>query len=48
VRPLIGAMRTRGVHVGRVFPAMPRHMRVTIGKPEQMDAFLRTFAEVVA
>jgi len=48
VRPLIGAMRTRGVHVGRVFPAMPHHMRVTIGKPEQMEAFLRTFAEVVA
>lgn len=48
VRPLIGAMRTRRVHVGRVFPAMPHHMRVTIGKPEQMEAFLRTFAEVVA
>ena len=44
VRPLIGAMRTRGVHVGRVFPAMPHHMRVTIGKPEQMEAFVRAFA----
>jgi histidinol-phosphate aminotransferase len=48
VRPLIGAMRTRGVHVGRVFPAMPHHMRVTIGKPEQMETFVRTFAEVIA
>ena len=48
VRPLIGAMRTRGVHVGRVFPAMPHHMRVTIGKPEQMEAFVRAFGEVVA
>jgi histidinol-phosphate aminotransferase len=48
VGPLIGAMRTRGVHVGRLFPAMPHHMRVTIGRPEQMEAFLRAFSEVVA
>jgi histidinol-phosphate aminotransferase len=47
VRPLIGAMRTRGVQVGRVFPAMPHHMRVTIGRPEQMEAFMRAFSEVV-
>jgi len=48
VRPLIGAMRTKGVHVGRLFPALPHHMRVTIGRPEQMDAFVRAFSEVVA
>lgn len=48
VRPLIAAMRTRGVQVGRLFPAMPHHMRVTIGKPEQMDAFVRAFSEVIA
>jgi histidinol-phosphate aminotransferase len=47
VRPLIGAMRTRGVRVGRLFPAMPNHMRVTIGKPEQMEAFVRAFSDVV-
>jgi histidinol-phosphate aminotransferase len=47
VRPLLGAMRTHGVHVGRLFPALPQHMRVTIGKPEQMEAFLRAFSEVV-
>ena len=48
VRPLIGAMRTRGVQVGRLFPAMPHHMRVTIGRPEQMDAFVKAFSEVIA
>ncbi len=48
VRPLINAMRTRGVHVGRLFPAMPHHMRVTIGRPEQMEAFVHAFAETVA
>jgi histidinol-phosphate aminotransferase len=48
VRPLIGSMRTHGVQVGRLFPALPHHMRVTIGKPEQMAAFVRAFGEVVA
>jgi len=48
VRPLIGAMRTKGVHVGRLFPALPHHMRVTIGRPDQMEAFVRAFSEVVA
>jgi histidinol-phosphate aminotransferase len=47
VQPLLAAMRTHGVHVGRLFPAMPHHMRVTIGKPEQMQAFVRAFGEVV-
>lgn len=48
VRPLINGMRTHGVHVGRLFPAMPHHMRVTIGRPEQMEAFMRAFSEVAA
>ena len=48
VRPLISGMKTHGVHVGRLFPAMPHHMRVTIGRPEQMEAFMRAFSEVVA
>jgi histidinol-phosphate aminotransferase len=48
VRPLLEAMRTRGVHVGRLFPAMPQHMRVTIGRPEQMETFVKVFSAVVA
>jgi histidinol-phosphate aminotransferase len=43
VRPHIVAMRERGVRVGRVFPALPQHMRVTIGTPEQMQQFVETF-----
>ena len=43
VRPLIGHMRGRGVHVGRLFPALPRHMRVTIGTPEHMRRFVEAF-----
>ncbi|MEA2238388.1 MAG: histidinol-phosphate aminotransferase [Thermoanaerobaculia bacterium] len=47
VRPLLAAMRSHGVRVGRLFPALPHHMRVTIGRPQQMVAFVRAFGEVV-
>ena len=43
VKPLIAAMRTGGVEVGRLFPAMPHYLRVTIGKPEEMERFVQTF-----
>jgi histidinol-phosphate aminotransferase len=48
VKPIIGAMRQHEVHVGRLFPAMPKHLRVTIGKPEEMQAFLGAFKTVMA
>ncbi|HJP95411.1 MAG TPA: aminotransferase class I/II-fold pyridoxal phosphate-dependent enzyme [Pyrinomonadaceae bacterium] len=47
VRPIIGALRTRGVEVGRLFPALPNFMRVTIGTSEQMKAFVTAFKEVM-
>lgn len=43
VKPMIGLMRAEGVHVGRVFPAMPEYMRVTIGTPEEMERFMTAF-----
>ena len=43
VKPLITTLRGRGVQVGRLFPAMPRHLRVTIGTPDQMQRFLEVF-----
>lgn len=48
VMPLIGALRERGVQVGRLFPALPSHMRVTIGKRDEMEKFLAEFQAVVA
>jgi histidinol-phosphate aminotransferase len=48
VKPLITALRGRGVQVGRFFPALPQHLRVTIGKPQQMDRFVEAFREVTA
>ena len=48
VVPLIQAMKQRNVEVGRLFPALPNHMRLTIGKKSEMDAFLSAFKVVVA
>lgn len=46
VRPVIQAFRERGVRVGRLFPALPKHLRVTIGTREEMDRFVETFKAV--
>lgn len=48
VRPVSDAMRNRGVEVGRLFPALPNFMRVTIGTSPQMTQFLSMFKEVMA
>ncbi len=48
VTPLIKAMRERNVMVGRLFPAMPNHMRVSVGKKGEMERFVSAFKEVVA
>jgi len=47
VKPLIAALGERGVQVGRLFPALPRHLRVTIGTPGQMGRFLAAFKDQV-
>jgi histidinol-phosphate aminotransferase len=46
VAPLIQAMKERKVHVGRLFPALPNHMRLTIGKKAEMESFLSAFKQV--
>ncbi|MBA2704280.1 MAG: aminotransferase class I/II-fold pyridoxal phosphate-dependent enzyme, partial [Blastocatellia bacterium] len=48
VRPVISAMSDRNVQVGRVFPAMPNFMRVTIGTRPQMEAFVSAFRAVMS
>jgi histidinol-phosphate aminotransferase len=47
VKPLLGALSSRGVRVGRLFPAMPDFMRVTIGTHEEMKRFIDAFRDVV-
>ena len=48
VQPLIAALRERHVQVGRLFPSLPTHMRVTIGKREEMETFLTNLAAVLS
>jgi histidinol-phosphate aminotransferase len=47
VAPLIAALREKGVQVGRLFPALPTHLRVTVGTPDQMHRFAAAFSECV-
>ena len=48
VFPMIGALRQRGVQVGRLFPALPNYMRVTVGKRSEMETFLEVFRSIIA
>lgn len=48
VVPVIEAFRAKGVLVGRPFPPMVEHLRVSVGTPEEMERFLAAFREVMA
>ena len=48
VVPLIQALKQHNVQVGRLFPALPNHMRLTIGKKAEMEAFLSAFRQIIA
>jgi histidinol-phosphate aminotransferase len=47
VRPVIQAMRERGVHVGRPFPPMTQYLRLSIGTPDDMQRFMESFRVVM-
>jgi histidinol-phosphate aminotransferase len=47
VKPLIAELAARGIRVGRRFAALPTWLRVTIGTPEEMQAFLAAFRAIV-
>jgi histidinol-phosphate aminotransferase len=46
VQPVIEEFRTRKVLVGRPFPPMTKHLRVSVGVPEEMDRFMKAFKEI--
>ena len=48
VVPIIKAMKDKNVAVGRLFPAYPNHMRLTIGKQSEMESFVSAFKQVMA
>ena len=47
VVPVIEAFRRKGVLVGRPFPPMNEHLRVSIGNPEEMERFKVAFKEIM-
>lgn len=46
--PVNRAMADRGVLVGRLFPAVPEHLRISVGTPEQMHRCLEALRAVLA
>jgi histidinol-phosphate aminotransferase len=48
VQPVIQAFREEGVLVGRPFPPLTQHLRVSVGTPEEMDRFIVAFKKVMA
>ncbi|MEO7723711.1 MAG: aminotransferase class I/II-fold pyridoxal phosphate-dependent enzyme [Chthoniobacterales bacterium] len=47
VVPIIQSLKSRQVQVGRLFHAMPNHLRLTIGKKSEMEAFLAAFRQIM-
>jgi histidinol-phosphate/aromatic aminotransferase/cobyric acid decarboxylase-like protein len=38
--------RKKGVLVGRPFTAVPEHLRVSVGTPDEMNRFVTAFKEI--
>ena len=47
VQPVIEDFRKKGVLVGRPFPPMNEHLRVSIGTPDEMSRFMVAFREIM-
>jgi histidinol-phosphate aminotransferase len=47
IAPVSRAMHARRIQVGRRFPSMPNWLRVSISKPEHMQAFVAALREIV-
>jgi histidinol-phosphate aminotransferase len=48
VQPVIAAFQKKGVLVGRPFPPMLEHLRVSIGNPDEMSRFNTAFKEIMS
>ena len=46
-KPLIEELKKRKMLVGRLFPSMPEHVRVSFGTMSEMKAFMKEFKEVL-
>ena len=46
VQPVIEEFRKKGVQVGRPFPPMTQHLRVSVGTDDEMARFMTAFKEI--
>ena len=46
IQPVIEEFRQRKVLVGRPFPPMTTHMRVSVGTADEMDRFMKAFKDI--
>ena len=46
VKPVIEDFRKKGVAVGRPFPPMTQHLRVSVGTADEMRRFSKAFKEI--
>ena len=46
-KEVIDALAARKVFIGRIWPAWPTHLRITVGTQPEMDEFMTAFAAVM-
>jgi histidinol-phosphate aminotransferase len=47
-KEVMAAMAAKDVNIGRIWPAWPTQVRITVGTPQEMLAFRKAFKEVMA
>lgn len=48
VQPVIEAYRAAGIRIGRPFEGLPQHVRISLGKPEELEKYVAAFDGVMA
>jgi histidinol-phosphate/aromatic aminotransferase/cobyric acid decarboxylase-like protein len=46
IRQVIAHFRQNNIHIGRPFPPLETHARISLGKPEEMQAFWRVWDQM--
>ena len=47
-KEVMAAMAAKDIYIGRIWPAWPTQVRITVGTPAEMKAFQKAFGEVMA
>lgn len=47
-KEVMAAMAAKDIYIGRIWPAWPTQVRITVGTPQEMAAFQKAFSEVMA